>query len=244
MASVYEKLENLIRFQKSATFAIIAQKIIQHFFEDKQLLSQDELAKECFVSVSTISKFSQAIGYSGYKELYFELKREMELARFDNNSLSIQHIDIFEAVKNYIYLSKDKINLLTKLINEHSEINIFRSAQMSIAADYFLQLLVNRKKRPVIIDQSFQCFIDTDLVSDNSLNIVILCGRDNFSLIQNINRVVDKGKWFFISSERQFDKIESPTKNYLPLSFDIKKSEFHFRTLALQMIFFNIYQNI
>lgn len=59
----------------------IASYILNHIGEI-QSMSVQSLAKQCFVSVSTIVRFSRRLGYNGYKDFKNDLIRQMESGKY------------------------------------------------------------------------------------------------------------------------------------------------------------------
>ncbi|QBQ07771.1 MurR/RpiR family transcriptional regulator [Spiroplasma gladiatoris] len=107
------RLEQL-RSQKN-TNSFIAKFILDNIFLVSNM-SITNLSKETFVSPTTINRFCKTVGFEGYKEFQFELKKFSKLL-CNKNSSSNEKLDDFNFSENIDILK----NLLTVNINDIME---------------------------------------------------------------------------------------------------------------------------
>lgn len=105
-----------------------------------------ELAKETYVSTTTIIRLCKKLGYSGFSELKYELKkikRERSRSSIHNYSQSIEKY-LIDVEKTCELVKEDTINKIIELICE-KKIHFFAKGLSSIACEYITNqfLLIN-----------------------------------------------------------------------------------------------------
>ncbi|AGR41150.1 MurR/RpiR family transcriptional regulator [Spiroplasma taiwanense] len=245
MESIFEKLENTSKDFKDTTFKLIANQILS-CWQTGAFKNQETLSKECFVSNSIITKFSKGLGYSGYRELLFELKREYNHYSFKN-----ENFDEFK-FENFIYSLGEWIKENSNFIKKISKnlinvkfVKIYSSYQSRLASKYLFELLLMLGKVTVIIEQEYS-LLGNPIADENSLvNILILAGRDNDTLIRKFNNDVNKNSnCYLITTSRQVQKMENSFQETLLIDFEFDNSSFFYRNIALELLFLEIFHQI
>ncbi|WP_339034900.1 hypothetical protein [Spiroplasma endosymbiont of Cantharis rufa] len=244
MESVYDKLEDLINNnQKNNSFKIIAKNIIT-LFDKGEFITQKEIGELSFVATSTITKFSQSLGYSGYKELLFTLKNEYN--KYGNLKVKkdIKAKDILISMIEWIEKNKEFIISLANAIKEAKVIKIYGSYQINLTLQYFNQTLMALNKKSLIINNDYNYF-DENFKDSEILNLLIVCGKDNKTLIRDFEQFFDnKQKNYLIVSKIQQSKINLIFNNSLVIDYLNDDSKFIYRNMALNMLFLSIFQEI
>lgn len=75
MENFYEKLEYLSKGYVDLAYKDLAVNLLAAIRSGNFVKSKD-LAKKCFLSESTVTKFSKYLGFSGYREMLFFLRED------------------------------------------------------------------------------------------------------------------------------------------------------------------------
>ncbi|AGR41246.1 hypothetical protein [Spiroplasma taiwanense] len=73
--NIRELLVDLSKSNSKSSYKSIATIILKNY-NTGIFKNQIELAKECFVSESVLTKFAKKLGFSGFREFNFSLKNE------------------------------------------------------------------------------------------------------------------------------------------------------------------------
>ncbi|ALD66716.1 helix-turn-helix domain-containing protein [Spiroplasma cantharicola] len=235
MKSIFSKLENLTREYKNTSDKIIAINVI-NAMRKKQILTQKQLAKICFVSESKITKFIQNIGEPNYKLFISKLKSEHFL--YDSINKANLKMNIIHLIEMWCRVNYEFIKNLAEEIKVTKNINIFASAQTVWIAEGLKDILVNYNKRPLVIYKNFNIFNEPEIDSED-LNIVFLYGRDIFTLnsyLKLINNKTNPSKNFLIASETNYDTKILNCNNSLKLDYFSNNKSNIYRNLALYIL--------
>ncbi|AUB31312.1 hypothetical protein [Spiroplasma floricola] len=135
MESVLEKLERMTKNIENTSYKIISKEIVSKFFKGI-FYNQEDLANSCYVSVSQITKFAKKIGYSGYRELLFNLKNEYSHYGWDKKNLEISTIEKFDQLSKWIMKNEKFVKTIAKEIKNKEIINVYVSYQVRHAATF------------------------------------------------------------------------------------------------------------
>ncbi|AUB31692.1 hypothetical protein [Spiroplasma floricola] len=243
MWSVYDKLEDFINNSKDSSFKIIAKNIID-LFDKGEFINQKEIAELSFVANSTITKFSKAIGYSGYKELLFTLKNEYDKYGNQEVKYNVKSKEIIFSIFNWIEKNSEFIETLTNEIKNSKCIKIYGSYQVQNSVRYLYDSLVALNKNPIIINNDYD-YLNKDFSDSQIVNILVVCGKDNKSLIRNFNSKFNKNqKNFLIVSKFQESIIKLKFDKSLVINYQYDDSKSIYRNIALSILFLTIFQDL
>ncbi|AHI52958.1 hypothetical protein SCULI_v1c06170 [Spiroplasma culicicola AES-1] len=256
MISIYERIENVARQEENSSYKIIAKNILEDF-RGGLFRTQKDLSDKCFVSMSTVTQFSKHLLLSGYRELVVRLKVEREKFNLALNNKKDEFYKEtnqkrFELLKNIYEWSKKNEDWLSSIINE---INVMRkvlivaSWQAKDVCDILSKLLQSKLIRVKFINN------DADILALNNaatykdwVKLCIISGRDNNTLINFYLKTLIKEKHssnFLISSASQIDKVKTiPFDKTLILNYDNDDSSYARRTMAMHLIFHEIFESI
>ncbi|WP_339030875.1 hypothetical protein [Spiroplasma endosymbiont of Cantharis nigra] len=241
MKYVFEKLEIISKEFDDTTFKIIAKKILDNA-ERGIFCSQEELAAQTFVSISTITKFSKKMGFSGFRELNFKMKTEWKKLDYEQIERS-DTFEIFQLIEKWISYNEDFINSICKKIKESSFINIYSSYQAFESSKYFANILIEYGKNVTVLNNEFR--FKAKVNNEKGFNLLILTGRDNDTLIDNFYKAYDADYTnFIIASEKQIDKINLKFTKKMIIDYSLDNSQLSSRQIVLHMLFFYIFKKL
>ncbi|PJI08589.1 MULTISPECIES: MurR/RpiR family transcriptional regulator [Clostridium] len=109
---------------------------IQNYINKNEKVGIDTIAKESFVSKSTIVKLSKKLGYSGYSEMYYTILASA------NNALKLDFSHNSDAFMNE-HLKKD-IDMLVETLRKYKDKKIYLDSLgvCDSAKEYYLQKLL------------------------------------------------------------------------------------------------------
>ncbi|AUM62721.1 hypothetical protein [Spiroplasma monobiae] len=242
MESIVEKIEKVTRGINEGTYITIAKIILSHF-NNGDFKDQKTLAQESFVSISQITKFSKKIGYSGYRELMFELKKEYKHYDWNRNIKDVNVIEKLNSITHWISQNNFFIKEIVNELKIKETINIYSSYQVKHAANYIKDLFVSLNKNVRLISNDYRSNLIKNDVND--LNIIIICSADNDSLLKVWNSTREEGqKSFLIASERQRFKIDEKFEAEMILNYDFNSSKMIYRNIILELLFLHIFEKI
>ncbi|AUM62724.1 MurR/RpiR family transcriptional regulator [Spiroplasma monobiae] len=241
MISVFEKLEILSKDFEETTFKIIAKKIMENSKNGK-FFNQEELASQTFVSISTLTKFSKKLGFSGYREFIFTIKNEWSKYNYEKTS-RIDSQEVFANIQNWIQNNEKFVDEIIIGINRAEVINIYSSYQAYDCSKYFANLLIEYGKDVILLNNEFR--FKPRQQNGKGINIVVLTGRDNDTLIDNFTKSYEtKENNYLIVTEKQENKLEEEFWAKMLIDFDLDNSRADTRILALNMLFFTIFNKL
>ncbi len=249
MLSIYEQLENLSRQTKKTTFKLIATKLIE-MYSSGVFKTQDEISRDCYVAKSTVTKFAQSIKCSGYRELIVLMKVEYQKILTKKKLKSVEQDKkdfINNSIIKWVYEDIDFVKSFKEDLKYIKSVNIVPSFQSMESANFLAQVLLNSNIYSQIIDVSKQNYLIKKLnVFDNSINLIILTGRDNETLLKFIKKnylYFSQNINYIISTLNQIEKLNYlPQKSQKIITFEGDNSGFFYRHIALTQLFFYIYE--
>ncbi|ALD66473.1 MurR/RpiR family transcriptional regulator [Spiroplasma cantharicola] len=234
------KLIKLSDSVEETNFKIIAKKIIENFAKG-EFKNQEELAKECYVSLSTITKFSQKIGCTGYRELVFILKSEYDRYGWTENVNKVSSFERFESIQKWIIENSLFIENLAKAIKDVKIINLYPSNQIRHASLYISELFANLNKVVRIISWEYRK--DAVKNSENELEILIVCSSNNRSLLKIFEcETNEENKRFLITTANQDIQLDINFTDKTLINYQLDKTKSIYRNIALEMLFLQIFE--
>ncbi|QHX36726.1 MurR/RpiR family transcriptional regulator [Spiroplasma sp. BIUS-1] len=237
MTSVFEKIEIMSKDFEDTTFKLIAKKILENTKKGK-FYNQEELASQTFVSISTLTKFSKKLGFSGYREFIFTIKNEW--SKYDwEKSKKVDTAEVVDSIQSWISQNEDFINQLVEKLKTAEIINIYSSQQSFDCSKYLANLLIENGKNAILLNNEYR--YKERKTPANGVNLVVLTGRDNDTLVDNFSKSYDPNVAnFLIVTEKQENKIELDFTNKLLINFEQDNSRLDTRIVALNLLFFTI----
>ncbi|ASZ08791.1 hypothetical protein CK556_00215 [Mesoplasma chauliocola] len=244
MESVYDKLEDFINNnQKNSSFKLIAVNLIE-LFDKGDFISQKELAKLSYVANSTITKFSQVLGYSGYKELLFTLKHEWNKYGNEKTENGISSKEMLYSMINWVEENNHFVKQMSKAIKNSKCVKIYNSYQIGNSIRYFYETLIALNKNPILMNNDYH-YSQDQWENSEVVNIFIVCGKDNRTLVRELYLNFNKSENnFLIVSKIQQSKIDLNFSDSLVIDYNFDNSKSIYRNMALNILFLSIFQEI
>ncbi|AGY41728.1 putative transcriptional regulator [Mesoplasma florum W37] len=237
--NIYEKLKTQHKNFTNTTNQIIATEILNSARQGK-FLKQKELSEKSFVSESTITKFSKSLGFSGYKELVFDLKKQNKL----NEINEIGNMKNFlRDIDDWLISKKDTIKLIATSIAAEKNVYIYSSYQFRIASNFIYELLLEGEITPIIFETQY-IFMKNIKKKKQSINIILFGGLDTESLVDQVEFEMlenfKKEKSFLITSQFSEEKLKKFNFNTICLDINHDSASFLIRNIAIQMLFIEV----
>ncbi len=163
----------------------VEHEIAQYFYSHhKQIKDKtiSDVAKACHVSPSKISKYANKIGYSGYKELKYQLLRENnqvvqnESVEFHKNQIN-QFFELFNI---------EQVEHLAQEIKKHSKIILWGDGPSRKVAEYFESRIRIASGNQVVTYSDRQTFSLDLEASPKALVIILSVSGENEKIAQII----------------------------------------------------------
>ncbi|ATZ20527.1 hypothetical protein [Mesoplasma coleopterae] len=247
--SAWDKMEILAKEYVDSAYKVISINFLESV-KKGEFKKQKQLAEECFVSESTVTKFAKHLGFSGYRELLFYFKNEID--DFYNNQNTENEGTIFSPILNWISMNNSNIKTICENILSAGDINILSSYQTKSSAKFLYEVLSNLNFRPYFLNHNLNPFWKNESskqekLGDFSYNIVFFMGPDNNCLMDTLNLLeknMKNQKFLIFSSEKQSQKLSLKNSQILKVNLKGVGQNFVIRTTALHMLILEIYKAI
>ncbi|ATI72968.1 hypothetical protein [Mesoplasma florum] len=246
--TVLEKLSSVSNELKNSSYKFIAIKIREKLSQGNFEWTQKDLADECFVSESTITKFSKYLGFSGFREFSFLLKKEIIDYKTPSKDFFVNDKNFFNPIFKWIESQSEFIAKLSLNILESEDFLILSSYQLSNSTDFLSNSINSLGIKTTKIN--FPFFNGFDFIKGDKQTIIIfLTGTDNESIVSNMHILKEKlnnnySNVFVLTSEKQ--KIKIPTEFVNVINIDIVKNwpSFVQRNICVSILTGKIYLEI
>ncbi|AVN60027.1 hypothetical protein CG007_00060 [Mesoplasma entomophilum] len=238
MKITFQNLIEMSEDSNDTTNKIISKTILENLMKGK-FLSQNEISKICFVSASTVTKFSQTIGFSGYREMMFHFKNEF--LTFSQNKQSFRETNSFKNLEEWIFRNRLFIDTFVEEVSKTEKINIFYSWELANSAQVLYEILLEKNKKAFIINHN-QVNIS---FLDNSINVFLISGKDNRTLkkIHSEAKKQVNSKIFTVASKLSGLVEISDSQNIMYDMKDDFSNGLH-RNVASQLLMLEIYKKL
>ncbi|ATZ17566.1 hypothetical protein ELUMI_v1c08450 [Williamsoniiplasma luminosum] len=245
MGSIKEVLDIIARDSIDKTTQHIAQEIIKEYYNGN-FMSQQELSKKAYTSMSTITKFAQKIGFTGYRELLFSLKYENEQYagqiigyKDSDEDLETHILNQTKFYRNILLQNAPFIDAFAKHLAKTKKLVIFSSYQTHRNADLLVQLL-----SPLDIEIRYSNIRANDVLIgkkdfENWTILTLISGQDNAFMVEilklGIPNAIKKNNLFLVSSKSQMEKVPL-FKEYMITPSTKMTGTYYSRSILLDMI--------
>ncbi|ASZ09391.1 hypothetical protein CK556_03500 [Mesoplasma chauliocola] len=246
MESIYKKVEQLQKDYSNSSYKLIA-KAIWASIKTGDFKKQKDLAVECFTSESSITKFAQYLGFSGYREMIFFFKQDYN--SFHNLNEKFKRTNLFDSIINWINLNEKFIETLSREIKKSKRINIYHSYQLELSSRFLYETLITLGYNVILVNHNIN-FISGKLNKQiDQLNIAFVSGHDSDFLIDCLNSLNKNNdqqnvKNFLFISERQKSKVTYKLDGIIELNFEFNNSHFVQRNVAVEMFILELYKKL
>lgn len=157
-------------------------------------MSIRELAKECFVSTTTLFRFVKKLGYDGYSE-FIEAVKETEKESRKIHIPSIVHDDnyrdsylknVVEAVK---IITDEKIEAFHKIMSRYPHIFILAEGLSREVAKYFSRLLISMGYNVEIPTEEYEYSSILRRIKRDDVLLVLSYTGNNESIVHQLERI-------------------------------------------------------
>ncbi|ASZ08765.1 MurR/RpiR family transcriptional regulator [Mesoplasma chauliocola] len=249
MKSAIEKLTSVANEYKDSTYKFIAEIIIKKLINKELNITQKELSELCFVSQSTITKFSKFLGFSGFREFWFLLKKELEDYDSVNKVIFETERTFFNPIFQWLDVNQPFLTLLVKNILSSEEYLIYYSYQLQSSAEFMSNSLNSIGIKTSLINHAYFNGINF-MENSNKTVLAMISGPDNESIIADLHNLKNNFKKenfsnvFILVSEKQQEKIPVEFQNIANIDIIKNWPSFVQRNIAVSIFVGQLYSNI
>lgn len=204
MNSLLDQLFLIISRGGNSVSYVVAAELFKSYQQNK-ILTIKELSQYCFVSESSITKFSKKLGYSGYRELIVKLKIELSDRVPINETYSPLKLDLFDSTEKLFNetisdLSNYKNNLyeISQKLKTANKIYIFSSYIFYEQIKNLQEILITKKINVIFTETLMYSLSTYQNITKNDYAIFFIGGQDTKTIefiyeqicLQNIEHVV------------------------------------------------------
>lgn len=176
--------------KKDSPYYRIAHYFAENIYKLKRISIQD-IAKDCFVSKSTVSRFCRDVGYEDYFELNHDVyhlaeTRFNKFLRYDQDSFEERASRYYRDLASGLeyarkYISQSDVEYLTALLFRYRDIVILGSLHSHSVSEYFQHDLglLNKVVTAPMLPENQQEFIRSS--DSNTLILVVSCRGNYFN---------------------------------------------------------------
>lgn len=195
MEVLRKKIQKII-LRKDDVSEIIGKKIIE-YIDNKNIPTIESISNDCSVAISTVTKFAKKIGYSGYRELIFNMqlqikndkKTRYEIMNEDSNiRFDLNKENIINYIK-YVDIKRNDIINIQKLISKSKLIWLICNEQLYSSVDFFNTILLKNNIQTRFFKQTVNNYGWADIQDLDILKIFFIAGADNESIINIYNKL-------------------------------------------------------
>lgn len=138
-------------------------------------LSIQELAKITFVSTATIMRLCKKLGFSGFAELKYHLKEEINLRKESQRDATFQDIldqNIDSIVNTIPLIDEQKVMEIIDLLKTSVNVHFFGKGLTSTVLEYGSKLLLSHARINTFYQDTHIAHISADLMTSNDLLFV------------------------------------------------------------------------
>ncbi|AXK51635.1 MurR/RpiR family transcriptional regulator [Spiroplasma alleghenense] len=250
--------ENLINYNKVTTnelYKMICEFIIEQITL-KNYPSMQEVAWSAFTTKSTVTRFCNQLGYTGYKELIYTLKNQdnnyyQNLDKVINASSSAGFQEYKKQLINDLNQFDQQITsiiALSEKINQAKNIYMFFSYEVEDTAKILIDFLQIINKNLFFSKSRKNMSVMLDNIKSDDLVLFVVAGMDN-AYLENMFSLIKKdfSNTAVVSSISQFHKFDDcDLKITIDASVDkviIYNKEIHLNYLFRQIINYLVSNN-
>ncbi|MDR0298057.1 MAG: MurR/RpiR family transcriptional regulator [Streptococcaceae bacterium] len=187
-------------------------------------LTIDEIAKLNFTSKSSISRFIRKIGYEGFAELKYEIKKEHKDKenRDDNNFMDLQTSDVQRTMN--MLKSEDLTEIISKIIRSNNLYCYGTGHLQNIAIKEFSKQMVFLKKWVRHIKAKTEFDITLPNIQPDDFVILVSLSGETVDVLENIANLKLRGiSTLTITkvSDNQFSKMATHSLFYYATPFSV-----------------------
>ncbi|HJF87341.1 MAG TPA: MurR/RpiR family transcriptional regulator [Companilactobacillus farciminis] len=227
--------DRLNNFQKGTD----AELLIRDFFlkrkNDLVKISTHTIAKELYISASTITRFCQKLGFLGYPDFVKQYQEENEYldSHFNNIDPNIPFLseDTTAIVNNKIgtlykeiindslaLLKKSSLNTIEYLIRDCDHIYIYAAGDLILAAENFENKMIKVGKTVSVERRGDNAFFKANYSDANSLFILLSYSGETDNLLKIAHRLNDKQLPFVAVTTMGGNSLTELTNNVIYIS--------------------------
>ncbi len=142
MVKIRNSSENIVMIIESSYDQLthVEKSIADYFIKDVQNddLSSKAVSQRLFVSESSLSRFSQKLGFSGYREFLFVYQQSLHVQK-DLDRLTQQVLDSYQKIleKTYALISNEQMVRIAQMLDEYERVYVYGMGSSSFVASEF-----------------------------------------------------------------------------------------------------------
>ncbi len=177
---------------------LISKELLKNI-DDLESLSITDLSNIVHASPATITKYTKKLGFSGYKQLKYQLISDFSKKKIEDDYVVNQKnkIDDF-----FSYLNMDKLNNLANVINSSSYVCLYGKGPSLYVCKYFAPRIKALTNIPVLVYEDEQMLdIELENVNDNKTIIFLSASLKTSSIIKRVKKAKVSSKNFYLICE-------------------------------------------
>lgn len=170
MNSIVDQIFGIVEKGGDSSIYSIARELFE-FYSNSQIPDIKELAQKCYVSQPSITRFSQLLGCSGYRELSLKLKIEIQDRKNIKENIVSDESDLFDLTQ---ILFNDAFNFVNKYKTNIKSIgqNIKNGKRIFIFSTYVFYPEANFLKDSLIRKNCNVAFIEIVLYATDLIKVI------------------------------------------------------------------------
>ncbi|MDD4166804.1 MAG: MurR/RpiR family transcriptional regulator [Endomicrobiaceae bacterium] len=137
--------------------------------------SIQKLAKSAFVSTATIMRLCKKLGFSGFAELKYYLKEEINLVKANKKTTTfgdILHQNIDSVVNTIPLIDESKVAAVVQLLRAPVNVHFFGKGLTSIVLEYGSKLLLSHTRVNIFYQDTHIAYLAAEIMTENDLVFV------------------------------------------------------------------------
>ncbi len=176
----------------------ISKEILKNI-EKLEDLSITDLSNNVHASPATITKYTKKLGFSGFKQLKYQLISDINKSDIECDYVLNQKNKIEDFFK---YLNMDKLNELASVINSSSYVCLYGKGPSLYVCKYFAPRIKALSNIPVLVYEDEQMLdIELENINDDKTIIFLSASLKTSSIIERVKKAKVSTKNFFLICE-------------------------------------------
>ncbi|CAM3649507.1 MurR/RpiR family transcriptional regulator [Erysipelothrix urinaevulpis] len=190
-------------------FSSSERELADFFLHNREKIdfSAQNIAKMNYVSEATVSRFSQRLGYQGYREFIFVYERFLDQEEIKFDLLTQNVLFTYKDLLNQTYslIDEEQIRRIVLMLNNSNYVYIYGKGNSGLCAREF-------KMRFMRLGLHVESVVDTHLMKMNSVlmdpkSVVIAISMSGQNLVQYLEKAKERGAKTIMITALPSDKM-------------------------------------
>ena len=205
---------------KEANLTDIDKRIASYFTqnEHKKYASKD-VAQDLFISESSLSRFAKKLGFNGYREFIFEVKREHD-AEKNLDELTEFAIHTYQKMLNNTYkiVNDHQMSKIARLLNEKPRVFVYGIGSSGLVAKEFCFRFIRLGLDIDALTDDNEVAMNISRINENSLILGISISSKTREIIEGLKIAKEKGATVILLTSAQNAQDYDFIDEFVPLA--------------------------